>query len=223
MSYRSRQTEISPEEDSGAGMVRPKHAAISCSHLWANALVVVGLSSVVVGVIIFTEWKGMGSFWVGAVAMAAGTSGIYVTQGEASGGLATVFYALLSLVTLAASVVSIFLGEGATFLIVRDVNGNCRDGDDCPSDFCPEDACVCWEPDGTDVCSDAGSVRYCVPFGGDSCSDIKDSENLLLGSFIILVIIAFCSFWSLVVAVNTCWYCKRTIVVESSEESPGYR
>lgn len=54
MSLRSRQTEMSPEEDSGARLVRPKHAAISCSHFWANALVVTGLSSVVVGVIIFT-------------------------------------------------------------------------------------------------------------------------------------------------------------------------
>lgn len=60
------------------------------------------------------EWRGVGSFWVGAVAMAAGTSGIYVTQGEPSGGVATVFYALLSLLTCAASVVSIFLGEGAS-------------------------------------------------------------------------------------------------------------
>lgn len=46
------------------------------------------------------------------MAFAAGVSGIYVTQSQASGGLATGFYIFLSLVTLVAAVVSIALGEG---------------------------------------------------------------------------------------------------------------
>jgi len=46
------------------------------------------------------------------VAVATGIAGTYVTQAEPSGGLATGFYVLLSFITLAASVVSISLGEG---------------------------------------------------------------------------------------------------------------
>lgn len=59
-----------------------------------------------------SEWKGVGSFWVGAVAFAAGVSGIYVTQSQASGGLATGFYVFLSLVAMVAALVSITLGDG---------------------------------------------------------------------------------------------------------------
>lgn len=49
---------------------------------------------------------------MGAVAFAAGVSGIYVTQSQASGGLATGFYVFLSLVTMVAALVSITLGDG---------------------------------------------------------------------------------------------------------------
>lgn len=59
-----------------------------------------------------SEWKGIGSFWVGVMAFAAGVSGIYVTQSQASGGVATGFYGFLSLITLVAALVSITLGEG---------------------------------------------------------------------------------------------------------------
>lgn len=47
------------------------------------------------------------------MAVAAGISGIYVTQAEPYGGMATGFYLFLSVVTLAASLVSIIIGEGA--------------------------------------------------------------------------------------------------------------
>lgn len=39
------------------------------------------------------------------------------------------------------------------------------------------DSCVCWEPDGTEGCSDAGTVRHCLRYGGDDCSDIGVSEE----------------------------------------------
>eukprot|EP00752_Nemacystus_decipiens_P015200 g13535.t1 len=202
-------------EDFSTRLVRPKDAAISCSHFWAHALIVSGLACFIVGAIVFSEWKGIGSFWVGVVAFAAGVSGIYVTQSQASGGLATGFYVFFSFVTLVAALVSIVLGDGRTYLAVRETDGNCFEGDDCPTDFCASTSCVCWEPDDTDSCSDIGSVRYCLRYGGDNCGDIGDSEGLLMGSLIVLVMIAFFSFSSLLVSISTCCYCKRTILADS--------
>eukprot|EP00903_Cladosiphon_okamuranus_P008497 g8164.t1 len=203
------------QEEFGARLVRPKDAAISCSHLWANSLIVAGLACFVVGAIVFSEWRGIGSFWVGVVGFATGVSGTYVTQSQASGGAATGFYIFLSLITLVAALVSIALGDGTVYLAVRETGGNCFDGDDCPADFCASTSCVCWEPDGTESCSDIGSARYCLRYGGDSCGDIGDSEGLLMGSSIVLLMIAVFSFGSLLVSISTCWYCKRTIIADS--------
>ena len=44
---------VSSEEE-GARLVRPKDAAISCSHFWANALIVSGLACIIVGAIVFS-------------------------------------------------------------------------------------------------------------------------------------------------------------------------
>ncbi len=41
-------------EDESARLVRPKDAAISCSHFWAHALIVTGLACIIVGAIIFS-------------------------------------------------------------------------------------------------------------------------------------------------------------------------
>lgn len=43
----------------------------------------------------------------------------------------------------------------------------------------------------------------------------QDSEGLLMGSSIVLLVIAFFSFCSLLVSISTCWYCKRTIIADS--------
>eukprot|EP00904_Undaria_pinnatifida_P004687 jgi/Undpi1/14219/HiC_scaffold_9.g03868.m1 len=78
-----------------------------------------------------------------------------------------------------------------------------------------DDQCVCWEPDESVDCMSGSSLRYCIRYGGDRCSDIEDSESLLLGSSVTLVIIAVFSLCAVLVAVNTCWFCKRVIVVDS--------
>lgn len=54
----------------------------------------------------------MGSFWVGITAIGTGVAGIYVARDVPAGGLATRFYLVLSIVTFAASVFSIMLGDG---------------------------------------------------------------------------------------------------------------
>ncbi|CAM9928936.1 unnamed protein product [Scytosiphon promiscuus] len=198
-------------DDTGRRLWRRLGQAEGCRH---QLLSLVGIFA--------PQWKGIGSFWVGAMAVAAGISGIYVTQAEPYGGMATGFYFFLSVITLAASLVSVVLGEGAAFLVVSKTDGNCFDGDDCPTDFCASEACVCWEPDTTDICEDAGSVRHCLRYGGDSCGDIGDSEGLLLGSSIVLLMIALFSFSSLLVAASTCFSCKRTIIVDSIENANAY-
>lgn len=64
---------------------------------------------------------------------------------------------------------------------------------------------VCRAPIATAVC-----FRMVLCF---SCP--QDSEGLLMGSSIVLVMIAFFSFCSLLVSISTCWYCKRTIIADS--------
>lgn len=59
-----------------------------------------------------SEWEGLGSFWVGLVAIAAGIAGICVTRAETSGGPSTGIYFFLSFITLGASLASIMLSEG---------------------------------------------------------------------------------------------------------------
>ena len=54
----------------------------------------------------------MGAFWVGATAIGTGIAGLRVKSGEPFGGLGTRFYMSLSFVTLAASWVSVALGDG---------------------------------------------------------------------------------------------------------------
>ncbi|CAM9525055.1 unnamed protein product [Pylaiella littoralis] len=210
-------------QDSIARLVRPKDAAISCSHFWGYALLLAGIGGLIVGGILFIEWKGLGSFWVGLVAIATGIAGIHVTQAETSGGPSTGIYIFMSVITLGASLTSIMLSEGVVYLAVKVTAGNCFVGDDCPTDFCDSDSCVCWEPDGTAGCSDVGTVRYCIRYGGDSCSDIGDSESQLEVSFVILVLIAFFAFCSLLVSISTCFCCKRTIVQADSENAAPFR
>ena len=41
-------------EDFSTRLVRPKDAAISCSHFWAHALIVSGLACFIVGAIVFS-------------------------------------------------------------------------------------------------------------------------------------------------------------------------
>lgn len=50
----------------------------------------------------------------------------------------------------------------------------------------------------------------------------QGSEGLLLGSMIILSAIALFSFSSLLVAISTIRYCKRTIVVDGIENENTY-
>lgn len=45
---------VEEEESGGGGLVRPKDAAISCSHLWAYLLLVSGLAGFVMGAILFS-------------------------------------------------------------------------------------------------------------------------------------------------------------------------
>lgn len=65
---------VNSSEELSARLVRPKDAAISCSHFWANALIVAGLACIVVGAIIF-------SGELGACSCAA--SGLYLVACEA--------------------------------------------------------------------------------------------------------------------------------------------
>ena len=44
----------------------------------------------------------------------------------------------------------------------------------------------------------------------------QDSESLLLGSTVTIGIIAVFALCSVLVAINTCWFCKRVIVVDSN-------
>lgn len=49
---------------------------------------------------------------MGAIAVATGISGLMINGNEPYGGAATIFYVLLSVVTLIASWVSVSLGDG---------------------------------------------------------------------------------------------------------------
>ncbi|CAM9715460.1 unnamed protein product [Laminaria digitata] len=175
-----------------------------------------GVAGFIVGAVLFSEWNGLGSFWVGLMAVGSGIAGVYITHNEPSGGTATVFFGLLSFATLVAATVSIMLGEGVAYLVVRETEGNCFESDACPVGSCGDDQCVCWEPDGSEGCASGSSLRYCIRYGGDRCSDIKATENLLLGSSVTIGIIALFSLCSVLVAINTCWFCKRVIVVDSN-------
>lgn len=196
-------------------IVRPRDAVISCAHFWAFVLVLAGIVEAVIGAMILSEWESVGSLWVGVAAISAGVAGACVMGDRSSGGPYTGFFIALSLLTLLASIASVMVGDGITYLVVMETGGNCFDASTCSDYACAQRDCVCWEPDGTRTCAaEARSkLRYCLRFAGN-CADIGGSENLLLGSTIMLLMISSISLFAFLVAVATCCCCKRIIIVE---------
>ncbi|CAM9410289.1 unnamed protein product [Ectocarpus sp. 12 AP-2014] len=200
---------------SGISLTRPFPRIVKASHVLGWILVAAGSAEVVVGALIFNDWKYAGGFWVGFMAFAAGVAGTCVSITEHSGGFPTAAFFFQSAMCLVAATLSLVLVDGLVYSKVHSTEGNCVETSSCLE--CGGYDCVCWEPDGSTDCFDGTSTRKCLHYQGGSCDDIEDSESLLAASTFLHIIIMALVAIAMLVTSATCCCCKYTVLLRRED------
>ncbi|CAM9542579.1 unnamed protein product [Ectocarpus fasciculatus] len=201
---------------SGISLTRPFPRIVKASHVLGWILIAAGSAEVVVGALIFNDWKYAGGFWVGFMALAAGVAGTCVSITEHSGGFPTAAFFFQSAMCLVAAALSLVLVDGLVYNKVHSTEGNCVETSSCLDDICGGYDCVCWEPDGSADCFGT-STRKCLQYQGSSCDEIEDSESLLAASTILHIIIIALVAVAMLVTSATCCCCKYTVLLRKED------
>ncbi|CAM9579642.1 unnamed protein product, partial [Choristocarpus tenellus] len=105
--------------------------AVTLVQVFAVVLFLGGICELIVGAIIFAEWRTVGAFWAGILAILAGVSGFLVSPQKQAGGAGTAMYVLFCIVTVIAALVGLIISDGAFYWLVTETEGNCYDASTC--------------------------------------------------------------------------------------------